>query len=598
MLERLKRIYQLLTAVNGWQLLSGVAAVAALISSVYLRSGWLVAALAIVALVLSALSAQRPGAYTHRLGYDTAARILVACVVAVPPFGVILNMFFAAAPTGPIAASFVWSTSPVLVPYLALLAVPLAMCTESISRALIAYAKPVAANLAGATFAPRQSISGNGIYWVNTVGLALLLLLTPIHSLMPRGGLDVPLLALIAAVVIAIGMLMFNLLMLLEQIRNMRMYRRANSRLYPAVEQYAPKFAFYWDAPAHTEFQAKMWLPYLERVGIPFMVILRRQHDLQELGEFTSAPVIYCRALGDLDGLVAPSLKVACYVNSASRNTHMLRFTQLRHIQMNHGDSDKAPSVNPNFRAYDRDFVAGQAAIDRFKLADVRVHEDLFRIVGRPQVEDIVPSHQAISEVTRPSVLYAPTWAGANEDSHYCSLPVAKPIIAELLKRGYRVLFRPHGYTFKSPELKAIAAEIDQMLAADEAANGREHVYGERMDQMTFVDAVNASDAMIADVSSVVSDYLFSNKPLAMVAVSAPAAEFVADFPVARCAYVLDSDHKNLTAQLDDMLGVDSKSPVRRELKTYYLGSFADTDSPEAYAGRFVAALSDEIATA
>src|SRR5690625_6533680 len=71
------------------------------------------------------------------------------------------------------------------------------------------------------------------------------------------------------------------------------------------------------------------------------------------------------------------------------RNNHMVRYSGLTHIQLLHGESDKASSANPVTRMYDRDFVAGQAAIDRFEKFGVSMHPDIFRIVGRPQVEEV-----------------------------------------------------------------------------------------------------------------------------------------------------------------------------------------------------------------
>ena len=44
---------------------------------------------------------------------------------------------------------------------------------------------------------------------------------------------------------------------------------------------------------------------------------------------------------------------------------------------------------------------------------------------------------------------------------------------------------------------------------------------------------------MVSDVSSVVSDYLFSGKPFAMIAVPAEPEVFVVEYPVARASYVI-----------------------------------------------------------
>ena len=60
------------------------------------------------------------------------------------------------------------------------------------------------------------------------------------------------------------------------------------------------------------------------------------------------------------------TLRCVFYVNNALRNVHVVRYAGVRHVQLNHGDSDKATSYNPVFRMFDRNFVAGQAAVDRF----------------------------------------------------------------------------------------------------------------------------------------------------------------------------------------------------------------------------------------
>src|SRR5699024_10281902 len=144
----------------------------------------------------------------------------------------------------------------------------------------------------------------------------------------------------------------------------------------------------------------------------------------------------------DLDNVIVPSLRTAFYVNSAARNEDILSYTQLTHVQLNHGESDKGPSFSPVFRSYDKDFVAGQAAIDRFAANGVAMPESMFSIVGRPQVEDVQIADKPIEQVPGPTVLYAPTWAGFNADANYSSLQVGHHIISSLLARGCTVIFR------------------------------------------------------------------------------------------------------------------------------------------------------------
>jgi hypothetical protein len=188
--------------------------------------------------------------------------------------------------------------------------------------------------------------------------------------------------------------------------------------------------------------------------------------------------------------------------------------------------------------------------------------------------------------------LYAPTWAGNTDDSNYSSLPEGPTIVQALLDRGCTVVFRPHPYWARNHRTAQGREAVVELLRRDAAASGRRHLFGDEAESvMSVFDCFNASDALISDVSSVVNDYLFSEKPYAMMAVTATADAFTAEFPVARGAYVIDaasvgkpgSPAPELTSALDTMLGEDPLAPVRRELKAYYLGDIPS----DHYAHRF-----------
>ena len=88
-----------------------------------------------------------------------------------------------------------------------------------------------------------------------------------------------------------------------------------------------------------------------------------------------------------------------------------------------------------------------------------------------------------------------------------------------------------------------------------------------------------------------VPDFLYSEKPFAIAAMSGTVEEFFAEMPVARGGYVIARDGSNLDSALDDLLGADPHGEVRRSLKTYYLG-----DLPaEGYANAFLDAARAEI---
>lgn len=367
------------------------------------------------------------------------------------------------------------------------------------------------------------------------------------------------------------------------------MTRKREERLLPQkLAELAPTFAFYFNAPPNAVFHMGMWLPYLERVGDPFIIIVRNRRNFNEARAVTDRPVIYRRAREDLDAVITPSLTTVFYGNLAGKNEHMVWYDHLTHVQMNHGESDKKSSFNPAYRMYDIAFVAGQAGIDRFHENGVRMFEDAFRIVGRPQVENVERVAADLNDDSPKTVLYAPTWGGFHGDVSHCSLPVGHDVVGELLKHGCTVIFRPHPFSYRSRGFTRDIERIQDMLREDSRRHGRQHVFGKPAEtDMTIYECFNASNAMVSDVSSVIGDYLFSEKPFAIVAVAASGEEFEESFPVSRAGYVIDASTghaEGLTEAVERLLVIDPLQDRRRELRSYYLGDIA----AEGYAQRFV----------
>ena len=366
--------------------------------------------------------------------------------------------------------------------------------------------------------------------------------------------------------------------------------RRNNSRkiydeLPARVEELAPKFVFYWDAPRGTAYQVGMWVPYLKRIGEPFFIMVRNPNTFAQAASVSDdVPVILARTMADMDRLVPESLTTAFYSNNGAKNAHFVRYPQLTHVQLLHGDSDKASSFNPITAMFDRIYVAGQAGIDRYYNNGVDIPLEKFRIVGRPQVEEIMPGTEPIGEKPNPVVLYAPTWRGAYSDASYSSLPIAEDLFDELLKLGCSVIFRPHPYCMKDAEYRAVIAALHAKLDRHADETGTRHIYGEEAEKiMSVTDCFNACDAMISDVSSVVVDFLYSEKPFGLVSMGKDAKEFVEEFPLAEVSYVLTEDRSGWAHQLDSLLRSDPMTDQRRGMRVHYLGAFPSENYAEGF---------------
>ena len=352
-----------------------------------------------------------------------------------------------------------------------------------------------------------------------------------------------------------------------------------------ALRRRQPEFVLHFSAPPGSAYQMVMWLPYLERLGRPFFVLLREPEHLAAVTAATRMPVVVCPTVRAVDEVMVPSLRVAFYVNHGMKNSHSLRHSRLTHIQLHHGDSDKAPSSNPVSGIFDRIFVAGQAAIDRYARNGVTIPAEKFVIVGRPQVESVTPARGRIGDLTDRAVLYTPTWTGHGADEDYCSLPVGEALVSVLLDRGATVIMRTHPYTAQNPASARQAARIEALLARDRAATGRAHVWGQQAArELTLVECFNRSDALVSDVSGVVSDYLYSGKPFAVTDMVGAGGDFDERFPLAAAAYVIRADLSNLGGVLDGLLGADPLEPARRRARGYYLGEFPAEGYGEVFA--------------
>lgn len=549
-------------AIGGYSVVCDLLAVVAAIGAVAAPQSPVTRPLLAASLVLivatpvnAAIASRRdPSQTTLLMGTSTLARILVVLGALAIEFG----------PAGP-AEGLLTATLLCLL-----------VLGEQASRSAVRSAAPQVANIPGWDV-PLPSVAvANWLYGASTTGV-LLLVVAAIFG--------VTVLPATVASVLGFG---FAGVIGFQAVRYLHGRNRLEANLPRILGKLKPVFAFHWQAPAGTAYQASMWLPYLGRLGVPYFVLVRTKANFYDVAKLTDAPIILRVGLEDLDPVVCPSLKVVFYANTAVRNSHMIRFPHLTHIQLNHGDSDKIASVSPTFRQYDKNFVAGQAAIDRFAKHGVLTRADQFVIVSRPQLESVHMAAAPIGTVTAPTVLYSPTWSGFYEDSNYSSLSAGRRIVEALLARGCTVVFRPHPYSGRHKGNAEACLEIIDLLTADARATGRAHLFGPTAEtEMSVVDCFNACDAMISDVSSVVSDFLISDKPFAMGAVSAHGEAFLAEFPLAEAAYVfdvVDGEAIGIEAVLDDMLGPDSKAEARRSLRSYYL-----SDTPtDKVADRFI----------
>ncbi len=324
--------------------------------------------------------------------------------------------------------------------------------------------------------------------------------------------------------------------------RSRRGRQAQQQRIRRAVEQYAPRFVIYTGRRNDASYQLRMWIPVLERLGVAYLVVLRHPEAVRSTVTTTTAPVVVLPTGSDLDAILVPGLRVAFYVNGVAENSTFVNYRSLVHVYLGHGDSDKQLSVHPMHGMFDRVFVAGQAAIDRYRQAGVVIPREKFAIVGRPQTAGLGRADRPIEEVTEPTVLFAPTWRGYNAQTTLSSLPVGPAVVSALARHGATVRFRPHPFSWLGAVERAEIAAVDEVLRRDRERSGRAHRLAGEGRTDALADDFDASDALISDVGSVLVDYFVTGKPYAVVLPPGqPAATAGADLPSTAAAYLVES---------------------------------------------------------
>ncbi len=341
-----------------------------------------------------------------------------------------------------------------------------------------------------------------------------------------------------------------------------RRYASGCAEVRAAVDAFEPRIAVPYAGKAGHHIG--MWSPWIDRTGIPWVIVARTPALFEHLAEmYPAIPIV--------QGSIPASVTGALYPHGATSNIEFIETSDATHAFLGHGDSDKPLSASERVLQYDLVTVAGQAAIDRFAAAGIDVPSDRVRVIGRPQTEGIVNGAKRVPK--NPTVLYAPTWRHADDTLDVSSLSVADRIVEALLARGCTVVFRRHFAGQNHAEAEAMIQRVNRLLAADAAATGRPHRHGTAAMEENLIDAFNSVDVMVSDISGIVVDFMASTKPLIMYAAqfTDPQA-FRAAHPTAQAAYVIDRDLTQLDQAIGAALGKDPLAAVRAELADHYLG--------------------------
>lgn len=340
------------------------------------------------------------------------------------------------------------------------------------------------------------------------------------------------------------------------------------------LDDHQPEVIVHLSGPDTAAYQINTWLEALEALDRRVFIVLRDPELFPRVAS-TSIPVLELKDPGELLMLDFRSAKIALYPSNTGNNIHLLRLPTLMSAFIGHGDSDKSASNNPFSRAYDELWVAGDAGADRYRRSGLGIHESQYRFVGRPQVHAITREPR-LGDEDVPTVLYAPTWEGVNLDQEYSSVTAVGVRVVEALLAAQppvRVVFKSHPFTGqRDAKYRFVLARIAGLLDDAAARTGIDHrvVKGGSINEW-----FNRATALVTDISSVVSDFLASEKPYAVFNhTDLDDATFRAEYPSTGAGTTIGRDGRGIA----EFIGIvtraapDVHAETRATLATYLLG--------------------------
>ena len=339
--------------------------------------------------------------------------------------------------------------------------------------------------------------------------------------------------------------------------------------------------AFFADTPSKI-YQIAQWLPVFEKAPTHLRPIIVTRHaaTTEELQKITTLTVIHARTYDLLMQLLELShFKALIYVNNSYQNFQTLAYQRAVHIHVNHGESDKISMVSNQSKAYDKVFVAGAAAKDRYLSAVAWVDEKKLIPIGRPQLD--LETTPLLEKSSLKTITYAPTWEGEDEANNYTSMDCYGIAIidAALKQNNCRVIYKPHPRILdsKDPLINNAHKYITQQLSR-----------GEHEILLTgdVLSVLKDTDLLISDISSVTLDYLYL-RPSGAIFLTDRRSDrelLIADSPVAKAAYIIEFSTVGALAQsIEKVLERDELFENRQEVCRYYFGGIAAGESTAAF---------------
>ena len=314
-----------------------------------------------------------------------------------------------------------------------------------------------------------------------------------------------------------------------------------------------PDVVLVWGADlAYT--QLDIWAPILKKSKLKHAVFCKSlKGKNQSHAKLDNVPIYGAKEGTDTKfiGNMAPNLSAMMYMTDKNDNFGYYRaYPHLLHVAAHHGDSDKHSSFNRLFGAYDYMIVADRNSMHRYMNANTQLPPDKFITIGNSVIEGVTNERR----VSLKTVLFAPTFEGYSESANFSSIQRVGTEVRELKDKGFNILFRPHPGTGK--RLESYKQIVQSILPLAESVKRKNQQF-------------NQSDVLVCDVSGVLSEYIFTEKPI-VIPLSKKDGwlyDYVQNTNVSSYAYLWDKHEISLADFINKIEQNDYLQPARTKRK-------------------------------
>ena len=265
---------------------------------------------------------------------------------------------------------------------------------------------------------------------------------------------------------------------------------------------------------------------------------------------------------------------ITLYINNSLRNFQALRYSRGYHIHLNHGESEKESMRSNQSQAYDYVFTVGKRGTQRYQEYLLNFNPDKFIQVGRPQLDFITPL-SINKKADQKVILYAPTWEATHPSMNYTSVPVfGVELVKNIIENeNYILIYKPHSALGSRDEKAKIANEtiLKMITTADDAYF---------MEQEDINNVFTIVDFTFFDNTSVMIDYLHTNKPAAYI-------EIIEDQSIDELAKAFitinKSNFDNISKILNEEIHTDKNKTQRETVKEFYLNNYEEGESTQLF---------------